>query len=65
MDSAHTTAQAVVEVLRARDSGAARAPGAAAEHTEHWFLFKGVDIGATEAALDAAISPLVAQTAPK
>jgi hypothetical protein len=33
-----------------------------AEHTERWFLFKNVDIGATEATLDAAISPLVAQT---
>lgn len=40
-------------------------PGQSAEHVEHWFLFKNVDIGATEATLDAAISPLVAQTAPK
>lgn len=34
-------------------------PHESAEHTERWFLFKGVDIGATEASLDAAITPLV------
>jgi hypothetical protein len=33
-----------------------------AEHVEHWFLFKNVDIGTSEASLDAAITPLVRQT---
>jgi hypothetical protein len=36
--------------------------GESAEHVERWFLFKNADIGATEATLDAAISPLIAQT---
>ena len=40
-------------------------PGQTAEHTERWYLFKNVDIGASEEALDAAITPLVAQTRPK
>jgi hypothetical protein len=39
------------------------APGAAVEHVERWFLFADVEVGATEATLDAAISPLVAKTA--
>ncbi len=39
-------------------------PNEAAEHTEHWFLFNNVDAGATEATLDAAITPLVKQTLP-
>jgi len=33
------------------------------EHTERWFLFAGVDAGATEESLDKAISPLVSKTA--
>ena len=36
--------------------------GQAAEHTERWFLFNNVDIGKTEATLDAAISPIIAET---
>jgi hypothetical protein len=35
---------------------------AAAVHEERWFLFKGVSAGTTEAALDATLQPLVAQT---
>ncbi len=38
------------------------APGASATHTERWYLFAGVDAGATETALHEAIVPLVAQT---
>jgi hypothetical protein len=38
-------------------------PGQSAEHVERWYLYKGIDIGATEASLDAAISPIVAETA--
>lgn len=34
-------------------------PGESVTHTEHWFLFEGVDAGPTEDALDAAIAPLV------
>ena len=37
-------------------------PGQSAEHAERWFLFNNVDIGKTEATLDAVISPIVAQT---
>jgi hypothetical protein len=33
--------------------------GETAEHVERWNLFRGVDIGATEATLDAAVQPLV------
>lgn len=33
--------------------------GESTEHVERWNLFKNVDIGATEATLDAAVSPLV------
>ncbi len=40
-------------------------PGASAEHTEHWFLFPFVAAGADDATLDAALSPLVAQSTAK
>jgi hypothetical protein len=36
--------------------------GASAEHTERWFLFKNVDVGASEQTLEAALQPLVRQT---
>ncbi|MBA2645872.1 MAG: hypothetical protein H0U81_03630 [Pyrinomonadaceae bacterium] len=36
--------------------------GASAEHVERWFLFQNVRLGTTEAALDASIKPLIAQT---
>ena len=36
-------------------------PGDSAEHVEHWHLFQGVDAGATEESLDAALRPLVAK----
>lgn len=39
-------------------------PGASIEHTERWYLFAGVDAGQTEATLDAAVAPKIAQTAP-
>ncbi len=38
------------------------APGATATHTERWYLFAGVDTGATEATLHETIAPLIAQT---
>ena len=38
------------------------AAAAAATHEERWSLFKGVSAGTTEASLDAALQPLVAQT---
>lgn len=38
-------------------------PGDTVEHVERWYLFADVDAGATEATLDAAISPIVARTA--
>jgi hypothetical protein len=38
-------------------------PGESAEHVERWTLFRNVNIGTTEASLDAAISPLIAQIA--
>jgi hypothetical protein len=38
------------------------APGASADHTERWFLFRNVDAGSTEQTLDAALTPLVAKT---
>lgn len=41
------------------------APGAAAEHTERWFLFKDIDVGRSEETLDAALKPLLAQTVPR
>jgi hypothetical protein len=34
-------------------------PGASAEHVEDWFLFSDVQIGDTEAALDAVLKPLL------
>ena len=34
------------------------------EHVERWYLFDGVDAGATEATLDAAITPLIAKAPP-
>jgi hypothetical protein len=37
-------------------------PGASAEHVEHWYLFPDVEIGATEATLDAALRPLLPKT---
>jgi len=37
-------------------------PGGAAEHTERWYLFRNVDLGATEASMDTALSPLLPQT---
>jgi hypothetical protein len=37
-------------------------PGAAATHEERWALFKGVDVGTSDASLDAALQPLVAET---
>jgi hypothetical protein len=37
------------------------APGGATTHEERWSLFTGVDAGATEASLDAALQPLVGQ----
>lgn len=36
-------------------------PGQSEEHVENWYLFKNVDIGKTEASLDAAITPLITQ----
>lgn len=39
-------------------------PGETAEHLERWYLFRNVNIGATEATLDAAITPLIQQTEP-
>jgi hypothetical protein len=38
------------------------APGASATHEERWSLFRNVSAGATEASLEAALEPLVAQT---
>jgi hypothetical protein len=35
--------------------------GETATHTERWRLFKDVDLGATEATIDAALAPLLAQ----
>ena len=37
-------------------------PGASAEHVEHWYLFPDVEIGGTEATLDAALEPLLPKT---
>ena len=37
-------------------------PGESANHTERWFLFRGISAGATEESLDAALNPLLAQT---
>ena len=40
-------------------------PGESAEHVERWYLFRNVNIGPTEASIDAAINPLLAQTSNK
>jgi len=40
-------------------------PGGSAEYVERWYLFEGVEIGATEETLDAALRPLIARTAQK
>ena len=37
-------------------------PGAATEYVEHWYLFPDVEIGGTEATLDAALQPLLPKT---
>ena len=37
-------------------------PGESAEHIERWSLFRNVDIGTTEARMETALTPLVAQT---
>ena len=37
------------------------APGESAEHLEEWFLFKGIEVGGDEEALDAALRPLIAE----
>lgn len=38
------------------------APNESAEHAESWFLFQNVNLGKTEASIDAALNLLVAQT---
>lgn len=38
-------------------------PGDAVEHVEHWFLYKGVNIGETEDSMDRALGPIVRETA--
>jgi len=40
------------------------APGESALHVEKWYLFPNVDIGTTEATLDAAITPLLSLATP-
>jgi len=40
-------------------------PGAATEYVEHWHLFPDVEIGGTEATLDAALQPLLPKTVPR
>jgi len=40
-------------------------PGASTEYVEHWYLFPDVEIGGTEATLDAALRPLLPKTAPR
>ncbi|HKP72657.1 MAG TPA: hypothetical protein VJT82_06950, partial [Pyrinomonadaceae bacterium] len=37
-------------------------PGESAEHVERWSLFRGVETGATEESLEAALVPLLAET---
>ncbi|MEJ7618051.1 MAG: hypothetical protein WKF30_14065, partial [Pyrinomonadaceae bacterium] len=39
------------------------APGASVEYTERWHLFPNVKLGDTDAALEATLQPLLAQTA--
>ncbi len=38
-------------------------PDAAVDHEETWYLFKGVTVGATDDAIDAAMTPLLQQSA--
>jgi hypothetical protein len=40
-------------------------PGASTEYVEHWYLFPNVEIGGTEATLDAALQPLLPNTVPR
>jgi hypothetical protein len=40
------------------------APGETAEHVEHWYLFKGSDVGKTDASIDRVLVPLLKQTSP-
>jgi len=40
-------------------------PGASTEYVEHWYLHPGVEIGGTEATLDAALQPLLPKTGPR
>jgi hypothetical protein len=40
-------------------------PGASTEYVEHWYLFPDVEIGATEATMDAALQPLLPKTVPR
>ncbi|HEY2942776.1 MAG TPA: hypothetical protein VGN09_10125 [Vicinamibacteria bacterium] len=40
-------------------------PGASTEYVEHWYLFPDVEIGGTEATLDAALQPLLPKTGPR
>jgi len=40
-------------------------PGASTEYVEQWYLFPDVEIGATEATLDAALQPLLPKTMPR
>jgi hypothetical protein len=40
-------------------------PGASTEYAEHWYLYSDVEIGGTEATLDAALQPLIPKTGPR
>ena len=40
-------------------------PGGSTEYVEHWYLFPDVEIGGTEATLDAALQPLLPKTVPR
>jgi hypothetical protein len=40
-------------------------PGASIEYAEHWYLYPNVEIGGTEATLDAALQPLLPKTGPR
>ena len=37
-------------------------PGKAVQHVEHWFVFEGVAIGKTDAAIEKAMAPILAQS---
>ncbi len=37
------------------------APGESAEHTERWWLFKDVNLGASEAEVEQALAPVLAR----